>query len=62
MNDATPRSTTDLDALLATREPGHGMPRAFYQTDALYAREVQTIWHGGWLFAGFAFEVCQFAP
>ena len=26
-------------------------------TDALYAAELRAIWHGGWLFAGFAFEI-----
>ena len=36
-----------------TRREGHGMPRAFYHDDALYAAEIRTIWHGGWLFAGF---------
>ena len=48
---------SDLTALLATRREGHGMPRAFYNTGALYAEEVARIWHGGWLFAGFTFEV-----
>jgi glycine betaine monooxygenase A len=49
--------TDDLDALLGTRRDGHGMPRAFYHTDALYARELESIWYGGWLFAGFVFEI-----
>lgn len=55
MPDTLPPS--DLHALLDTREPGHGLPRAFYHTDALYALEVAKIWYGGWLFAGFAFEI-----
>ena len=33
------------------------MPRAFYHDDALYAAEIRTIWQGGWLFAGFEFEI-----
>ncbi len=49
--------TPELESLLATRREGHGMPRAFYHTDALYARELEQIWFGGWLFAGFAFEI-----
>ena len=49
--------TPDLEALLATRQDGHGMPRAFYHTDALYAYELDRIWRGGWLFTGFAFEI-----
>ena len=49
--------SSDLTALLATRRDGHGMPRAFYNTDALYAEEVARIWQGGWLFAGFTIEI-----
>ena len=49
--------SSDLTALLATRREGHGMPRAFYNTDALYAEEVARIWQGGWLFAGFTIEI-----
>jgi len=47
----------ELDALLATRRDGHGMPRDFYQTEALYAAEMRRLWHGGWLFAGFTIEL-----
>ncbi len=52
-----PALTPELDALLATRRDGHGMPRTFYHSDALYARELERIWYGGWLFAGFTFEI-----
>jgi glycine betaine catabolism A len=47
----------ELAAILASRRDGHGLPRAFYQDEALYARELAKIWHAGWLFAGFAFEI-----
>ena len=47
----------NLDALLATRRDGHGMPRGFYHAEALYAAELEAIWHSGWLFAGFTFEI-----
>lgn len=47
----------ELSALLATRKDGHGMPRDFYQTEALYAAEMRRIWQGGWLFAGFGIEL-----
>ena len=47
----------ELDALLATRRDGHGMPRDFYQAEALYAAEMQRVWQVGWLFAGFAIEL-----
>ena len=49
--------TPGLAALLATRREGHGMPRAFYHDEALYAAEMDTIWLGGWVFAGFEFEI-----
>ena len=49
--------TPELSTLLATRRDGYGMPRAFYNTDALYAEEVARIWQGGWLFAGFTLEI-----
>ena len=47
----------DLVALPGSRRDGHGLPRAFYRDETLYARELATIWHAGWLFAGFAFEI-----
>ncbi|HVR94465.1 MAG TPA: aromatic ring-hydroxylating dioxygenase subunit alpha [Casimicrobiaceae bacterium] len=47
----------ELDTLLGSRREGHGLPRAFYHNDALYALEMQKIWYEGWLFAGFAFEM-----
>lgn len=47
-----PPLTPELAALLATRRDGHGMPRGFYLTPALYAAEMQAIWQRGWLFAG----------
>jgi Rieske 2Fe-2S family protein len=57
MTDHRTPLAPELDALLATRRDGHGMPRDFYQTEALYAAEVQRIWQGGWLFAGFGIEL-----
>lgn len=52
-----PALAPELEALLAKRRDGHGMPRELYQTDALYAEEVRRIWSAGWLFAGFDFEL-----
>ena len=57
-NFAATRSA-ELDALLATRQDGHGLPRAFYHDAALYAAEMRTIWQGGWLFAGLEIELPQ---
>ena len=55
--DASPLGPRSRRRSSTTRRDGHGMPRAFYHDDALYAAEMATIWHGGWLFAGFAFEI-----
>jgi Rieske 2Fe-2S family protein len=57
MTHPDPARATDVAALLGSRREGHGLPRAFYRTDALYAAELRAIWHRGWLFAGFAFEI-----
>lgn len=47
----------ELQALLAKRRDGHGMPRELYQAEALYAEELRRVWQAGWLFAGFACEL-----
>ena len=57
MTDPRTSLAPELAALLATRQAGHGMPREFYQTEALYAAEMHRLWQGGWLFAGFAIEL-----
>jgi Rieske 2Fe-2S family protein len=57
MSDFNVTPSADLEVLLASRRDGHGMPRAFYHDETLYAAEMRTIWHGGWLFAGFALEI-----
>ena len=59
MPDVPSVSGADLAALLDLRRVGHGMPRAFYHDAALYAAEMRTIWHGGWLFAGFEIEISK---
>ena len=43
-----------VTAILDSRREGHGLPRAFYHDDSVYARELATIWYDGWLFADFA--------
>lgn len=45
-----------LRQLVASRQEGYGLPRAFYHDQALYEREMECIWRGGWLFAG---HTCQ---
>jgi Rieske 2Fe-2S family protein len=52
-------SQDELDALLATRREGHGMPRALYHTEGLYERELERVWMKGWLFAGFEIEIAK---
>ena len=57
MAASVPPLGPELAALLASRRDGHALPRDFYHDASLYARELATVWHGGWLFAGFAFEI-----
>jgi len=57
LSDRDPPPGPELAALLDSRREGHGLPRAFYHGDKLHAAELQAIWHGGWLFVGFAFEM-----
>jgi glycine betaine catabolism A len=57
MTDTRTPLAPELDALLATRRDGHGLPRDFYQTETLYAAEMQRIWQGGWVFGGFGIEL-----
>ncbi len=48
-----------LKNLIASRQPGYGLPRAFYHDQALYQAELDVIWRGGWLFAGHACQIPQ---
>ncbi len=47
---------TRLRELIASRQSGHGLPRAFYQEQAVYEAEIDVFWRQGWLFAG---HTCQ---
>ena len=49
-------STLDIHQLVTSRQEGYGLPRAFYQDEALYAYELEQIWRRGWVFAG---HTCQ---
>src|SRR5207248_7902466 len=42
--------------LVASRQEGYGLPRAFYHDSALYEHEMERIWRRGWVFAG---HTCQ---
>ncbi len=43
--------------LLASRQPGRGLPRGFYHDEALYQAELDAIWRAGWLVAGHACQI-----
>jgi Rieske 2Fe-2S family protein len=57
MTATTNMASPDLADLLDSRREGHGMPRAFYTTEALFSEEMRRIWHRGWLFAGLEIEI-----
>ncbi|REJ70356.1 MAG: aromatic ring-hydroxylating dioxygenase subunit alpha [Planctomycetota bacterium] len=46
------KRSAHLRQLIASRVPGHGLPRPFYQEDAVYGTEIDAIWRRGWVFAG----------
>src|SRR5262245_60034387 len=46
-----------LAPLVASHQPGHGLPRAFYLNADLYSLEILRVWRNGWLFAGHACEI-----
>ncbi|MDB5057138.1 MAG: rieske [2fe2s] domain containing protein [Chloroflexi bacterium] len=46
-----------IEQLVASRLPGHGLPRAFYHDEMLYAHEMTTLWRSGWVFAGHACQI-----
>ena len=46
-----------LRELVACYRPGHGLPRPFYTTPALYDIELDLFWRRGWLFAGHSSQV-----
>ncbi len=57
MSDCGSLTGAELSTLLDSRREGHALPRAFYRSAGLYEAELAELWHGGWLFAGFALEI-----
>jgi glycine betaine monooxygenase A len=43
--------------LIASRDSGHGLPRAFYHDEGVYRAEIDAIWRQGWLVAGHACQI-----
>jgi Rieske 2Fe-2S family protein len=52
----TPSETESVLRLVDSCQPGYGLPRPFYHDQLLYRLDMETIWRGGWLFAG---HTCQ---
>jgi len=52
-NETEKESILDL---VASRQAGYGLPRAFYHDELLYRADLEAIWRQGWLFAG---HTCQ---
>ncbi len=57
MLSLTTNEIATLQTLLASRQPGYGLPRPFYHDQLLYRLEMETIWRGGWLFAGHSCQI-----
>lgn len=53
-------SSIELDRiqeLVASRQPGHGLPRPFYHDELVYRADLEMIWRQGWLFAGHSCQI-----
>ena len=48
----TPDENQTIRKLIASRQPGHSLPRAFYCDELIFRADVERIWRRGWLFAG----------
>ncbi|MCH7728782.1 MAG: aromatic ring-hydroxylating dioxygenase subunit alpha, partial [Planctomycetes bacterium] len=52
----TPEQNQTIQELIASRQPGHNLPRDFYRDELVFRADVERIWRRGWLFAG---HTCQ---
>ncbi|MCI0335717.1 MAG: aromatic ring-hydroxylating dioxygenase subunit alpha [Planctomycetes bacterium] len=59
MPSFTVQEKRDLAALVASRQPGHGLPGGFYSNDTVYRAEMENIWRRGWLFVGHTCEIAK---
>jgi Rieske 2Fe-2S family protein len=48
---------TRIDALLAKRRPGHALPQPFYNDPAIFAFDLEAIYHRSWIMVGFEVEL-----
>ncbi len=46
-----------LKETVGLRRPGYGLPRPMYHDELLYRAEMESIWRGGWLFAGHSCQI-----
>jgi Rieske 2Fe-2S family protein len=47
----------DIASLIASRKPGHSLPQAFYNDDAVFEADMARIWRKQWLFAGHTSDI-----
>src|SRR5271157_1495102 len=59
MPSFTTTERASLKEMIASRQPGHGLPRPFYHEELLYRAEMEYIWRQGWLFAGHSCQIPQ---
>lgn len=46
-----------IHQLVASRQPGYGLPRPFYHDELVYRADLELIWRQGWLFAGHSCQI-----
>jgi len=57
MSSLTTAERASLREIIASRQPGYGLPRPFYHEELLYRAEMEFIWRQGWLFAGHSCQI-----
>jgi Rieske 2Fe-2S family protein len=48
-----------IESLIGRCQLGWSLPREFYADEEIYQADLQTVWRGGWLFAGHSCEIAK---
>ncbi|MEP2028074.1 MAG: aromatic ring-hydroxylating dioxygenase subunit alpha [Paracoccaceae bacterium] len=46
------KDQNELDALIATHQPGHALPREFYTSRDIFDRDIKHLWNRNWIWVG----------
>jgi Rieske 2Fe-2S family protein len=51
------KAPDEFARMIGECQPGWSLPQAFYSSDEVYRRDLETVWRTGWLFAGHTCEI-----